>query len=189
MGSVHRHQDDERGDAGLLGPTPATYSYNDALLAGKMTRAELDAIQAELGLGEDDVPTRRRRDTEVDLAQVVQRIDAHDYNGALALAERALKQRPGDAAAKRHVDLCRKMLARMYVSALGERTAVPRLAVSMTRLRELNLDPWAGFVVSRVDGRSTIDDIVDVAGMSRLDTLRILYELVEKGVVYMMRRA
>jgi hypothetical protein len=154
-----------------------------------MSRAELDAIRAELASADDDVHTPVNLGGAVDLSQVTQKIDAGDYTSALALAERAHAQRPGDAAAARYVELCRKMLGRMYMGALGDRTGVPRLAVSVARLRELGLDRWAGFVVSRVDGESTIDDIIDVAGMSRLDTLRILYELVEQGVIYVTRRA
>lgn len=75
-----------------------------------------------------------------------------------------------------------------YLAALGDPTDIPRLAVSITGLLELSLDRWSAFVVSRIDGESTVDDILDIAGLSRLDTLRVLYELVHQGVIYVERR-
>jgi hypothetical protein len=183
------------GGADLLGPTPATYSYNDALLMGKMTRAELEAVRAELASGkqgqsadEDEARTVVHVGGTVDLAQVTRQIDAGDYAGALALAERALAQEPESAPARRYAEICRKMVSRVYLTALGDRADVPRLAVSEARLPELPLDRWAAFVVSRVDGESSIEDIVDVAGLHRLDTLRILYELKQQGVIYVASR-
>jgi hypothetical protein len=184
-------------DTGLLGPTPATYSYNDALLMGKMTRAELEAVRAELssgkqGQGDDDdadeVRTVVHLGGTVDLAQVTRQIDAGDYAGALALAERALAQDPESQAARRYADICRKMVARVYMTALGDRGDVPHLAMPEARLPSLALDRWAAFVVTRVDGQTSIDDIVDIAGLHRLDTLRILYELKQQGVIYVAGR-
>jgi hypothetical protein len=197
-----------------LGPTPITYSYNDALLNGKMTRAELEMVRAEIfggsgshaavgsvpppkapsvppaPAGEDDeARTVVHVGGRVELAQVTRQIDAGDYATALALAERALEQAPEDQAARRYVELCRKMLGRLYLGALGQRGHVPRVAVPASRLPELALDRWAAFVISRVDGESTIEDILDIAGLPRLDTLRILYELVQEGVLSIDERA
>ena len=47
----------------------------------------------------------------------------------------------------------------------------------------LNLDHRAGFVLSQIDGTMTIDDIYALSGLSRLDTAKILAELVEQGVI------
>jgi hypothetical protein len=115
--------------------------------------------------------------------QIKAKIDANDYAGALSLCERELLAAPESVEIQRYADACRAMLARAYLAQLGRRSDVPRIVMGGAQLRNINLDRWAAFVMSRVDGDSSIDDIVDISGMVELDTLRILYELVQQGVV------
>ena len=51
------------------------------------------------------------------------------------------------------------------------------------RVTSLPLEPQAAFVLSRVDGGSSVEDVIDMSGLARLDTLRILYALLEQGVI------
>jgi len=60
---------------------------------------------------------------------------------------------------------------------------VPYLAVSQGELTLLPLDHREGFIVSRVDGRSTIDTILDVCAMPADEALEILESLVERGII------
>lgn len=63
------------------------------------------------------------------------------------------------------------------------RDAVPWVIVPFTRLRELALDHRAGFVLSLVDGRTSVEAIVDMAGMKEQEALAILERLLEDGVL------
>jgi len=44
-------------------------------------------------------------------------------------------------------------------------------------------DHRAGFIVSQVDGSLSFEDICDLSGMTRLETLRTLVQLLEAGVI------
>ena len=57
------------------------------------------------------------------------------------------------------------------------------VAVSPGELQWLALDHRAGFLLSLVDGMSTVDEILDISGMTRLDALRIILDLTERNVV------
>jgi hypothetical protein len=61
--------------------------------------------------------------------------------------------------------------------------AVPWLLVTYDDLRELPLDSRAGFVASLVDGKCTVEMLLDVSGMPEDETLDILRELVRLGAV------
>jgi hypothetical protein len=63
--------------------------------------------------------------------------------------------------------------------------AIPWLVVTYDALRELPLDPRAGFVASLVDGRCTVEVLLDISGMPEDETLEILRELVRLGAVEM----
>jgi len=69
------------------------------------------------------------------------------------------------------------------LAKLGGELKVPKLAVDRAKINTLALDHRAGFVLSLVDGRIPIEDILDVSGMPRRDALRILCELVDRGVI------
>jgi hypothetical protein len=61
--------------------------------------------------------------------------------------------------------------------------AVPWLVVTYDVLREMPLDSRMGFVLSRVDGRSSVEVILDVVGIPEDETMEILHQLVQLGVI------
>jgi hypothetical protein len=74
-------------------------------------------------------------------------------------------------------------LERSYLKTLGSLEGVPRLVLSPAELGKLSLDHRAGFVLTFVDGASSIDTLLDASGLPRLELLRILAELVLAGAV------
>jgi hypothetical protein len=64
---------------------------------------------------------------------------------------------------------------------------IPRLAVEAQHLTLLVLDHREGFVLSRVDGKSTIETILDVCAMPAEEALAIVESLVERGVLLIPR--
>ena len=106
-----------------------------------------------------------------------------DFTGALVMAEAALEADPGDQEARRYVSTCRDILQQMYTARLGSTDLVPRVTLSSDQIRWLTLDHKSGFLLSCIDGYSTIDEILDVCGMPPLDALRILCDLVQQNVI------
>jgi hypothetical protein len=72
---------------------------------------------------------------------------------------------------------------RASVDSLGGPDAVPRIVISGTTLRALNLDHRDGFVLSCIDGFSTVEEILDIAGLERGEALAILSTLLDKGAI------
>lgn len=70
-----------------------------------------------------------------------------------------------------------------YEARFGSLARIPRIAVSSATLASLTLDHRAGFVLALVDGVMTIENILDVGGMPAPDTLAILQDLVDRGIV------
>jgi hypothetical protein len=112
-----------------------------------------------------------------------------DFTGAHEIAGAILAEDPHHAEAKRFQANCRDILIQMYSARLGSASAVPRIVLPAAELQWLSLDHRSGFLLSCVDGSSTIDEILDVCGMSRLDALRILYTLLQQQVIDVTRGA
>lgn len=139
---------------------------------------------AVLGAIESQPPpeiTERTIDDPV--AEMRERFSLGDYTGALEMAEILLAEEPGHVEAASCGERCRSILESMLVAKLGPLTRVPMVVVPRTQMRWLSLDHRAGFVLSLVDGSSSVEMILDVSGMPRLDALRILQELVAQKIV------
>ena len=128
-------------------------------------------------------PNTRPRSEYEPLREMQERFSLGDYTGALVIADALLEEEPGNAEAARFAESCRSVLEQMYTARLGPLDRVPFVAVPREQLRWLSLDHRAGFVLSHVDGLSSLEEIVDVSGMASLDTLRILFELVQQRVI------
>ncbi|MCW5816899.1 MAG: hypothetical protein KIT84_38235 [Labilithrix sp.] len=124
------------------------------------------------------VPTKTPTEREMN-----DRVSVGDYSGALEIAEKLLADDPHNATIKACADNCRAVLKQMYATRIGPLHRVPTVAVARDQLRWLSIDHKAGFVLSLVDGVSSLEMIIDVSGMPQLDTLRILSELVQQRII------
>jgi len=154
----------------------------------------------ELGFGEDDSGSEaldmvgrtteplgfspaepsRRADP---LAELRERYALGDFSGALTIAEALLEDDPDNADAQRYAESCRDVLKQMYAARLGSLTQVPIVAIPAEQLRWLTLDHRSGFLLSHVDGVSTLEEILDISGMNHLEAMRIIYELLQQKVI------
>lgn len=164
--------------------TSATFSYVDGLLAGRMSETEFASIRAEI-LGESAREPPCEHPDAAELARIHASMAERDYAGALAAAEALLERHPEDRGVAATANECRGLLADVYQAQLGNPEDAPRLAVALDDLGAHGLDRWAAFLLSRMEGVSSIADLIDATGFTRLDTLRLLYELVQRGIVRM----
>jgi hypothetical protein len=109
--------------------------------------------------------------------------DAGDFRSALVMAEAFLAQSPDHPEAQSCAQSCRDTLGEKYLSRLGGRARVLRVAMAPDEIRWLSLDHKAGFLLSCIDGTTSIEDVIDLASMSEFETIRILHDFRELGVV------
>lgn len=106
-----------------------------------------------------------------------------DFSGALNAAEVLLEHDPEDVEANRYAQSCRDVLTQMFSARLAPLDRVVSVAISPEQIRWLSLDHKSGFLLSLVDGTSSIEELLDVSGMTRLDALRILLTLSQQKVI------
>ena len=106
-----------------------------------------------------------------------------DFSSALVVAEALLEEDPNNREAKECVLRCQAALQAVYLRRLGSLHQVPVLALSKTELRQAAIDHRSGFLLSLMDGVSTLEMILDVSGMPMLESLRVVLGLVDQGVI------
>lgn len=150
-------------------PTPAPVAAQDALdlIDGPRTPAPRMAPPSE---GEK-------------LARIRSLLDFDDHSGALPLIDEVLAANPRHPEALAMRARCEQTLVGMFESQLGDLSHRPRLLMRPDQVIWLNLDHRAGFVLSQIDGSLTFEDLFDLSGMDRLDTARILVQLMEEKVI------
>lgn len=173
---------------------------------------ELDIELVDLKAERQPAPTPRRDALEAELSQpplshplvrgltpppvedpeVVAMKDRYatgDFSGALVVAEGILENQPTHDEALRCQERCTEVLSQMYLARLGSLTQVVQVALSGDQIRWLSLDHRAGFLLSLVDGISSIEELLDISSMPRLEALRILYGLLDQRVIALSGRS
>lgn len=117
-----------------------------------------------------------------------ERLDVGDFTAALTMAETMLEVDPDDQDALHVAEVCRAKLKAIYINRLGSLNKIPILAVHPSNLRSLSLDHRSGFLLSLIDGMSSIEEIIDIAAMSPLEALRTLYALLTQHVIALRDR-
>lgn len=108
---------------------------------------------------------------------------AGELEAALPLLGQLLQGEPNHSAARELQRDCQQALVSQYEQVLIDLHAVPVVQVPPQQVLWQKLDHRAGFVLSRVDGVLSYEDILDISGMSHLEACRILAQLVQQGVI------
>jgi len=168
---------DSRSPSSTGVPAAPASSPNRSLSPTSIEAAVLGA------LGSSPPPEITERTIDDPAAEMRERFSLGDYTGALEMAELLLAEEPGNLEAAECGENCRSVLEGMYAARIGPLNRVPMVVVPRTQMRWLSMDHRAGFILSLIDGSSSVDMILDVCGMPKLDALRILQELVQQKIV------
>lgn len=105
------------------------------------------------------------------------------YEGSLWLCERVLSVDPENEAATSLLEANRAVLLEQFVEEIGDVSAVPVVQIPQHEIMWHKLDHRAGFLLSRIDGQLSFEDIIDVSGMPRFEATRILAQLLSLSVI------
>lgn len=115
--------------------------------------------------------------------EIADRFGLGDYAAALSAAELQLGLDPEDESARQYAQISRERLEARYVTRIGSLEFVYNLAVPTAQVKWLGLDPQASFLLSLVDGQTTVSEVLGACQMGRLEALRVFTELLEAKAI------
>jgi hypothetical protein len=115
--------------------------------------------------------------------EVRERYESGDHRAALRMAETILQEHPGHLAALGYAESSRQMLRQKYLARVGDMNMVPRIKHVAMELARVGVDARDMQILDTIDGVLTVEEIVNVAGVSTLDVLRVLNDLIVDGLV------
>jgi hypothetical protein len=144
----------------------------------------IDSSQAAAAAGKSHTEQARLKATEF-LNACRRAWDQDNLEQAVVTAEGALRQcdlapPPGIADV---IDEAHDLFADVFGKYIGSDQAIPLCALAPEALALRNLDHHAGFLLSRIDGVCTVEQIVDFAGIPRVQALRFLVSLMRNKVI------
>jgi hypothetical protein len=128
-----------------------------------------------------DARTKRRIAALIELGQAAAR--AEQLEKAVLAIDAAFSEDPDSAAAHKLIQQNRDAIFSVFHDFLGDLERRPQLAMPLHQVIEEPLDPRAAFLLSRVDGSLTYEELLDVSGMPRLEAGRYLCQLVLRGLL------
>jgi hypothetical protein len=158
-------------------PPPPPLPGPGGLAGTLLAAADADRRPGETG---DDVARRR-------IGYLIERARhaaASGDNDVVAVAiDLALAESPDSAVAQKLVHKHRDTLLDCYYRTFGSLERRPIVIGDMAALGPVGIDPRAAFLLSRIDGMMTFDELLDVSGMGRLEACRHLALLIRRQLV------
>ena len=109
-------------------------------------------------------------------------VTSEALEAALQKGDRRLIVDVADGLAQLGAEGHEDLLTRAYEVVVGDLNAIPRYGKATP-----DLDSRSAFLLSRMDGSMSLDDLLDISGMPRADALRVLARLIVAGVVVTQR--
>jgi hypothetical protein len=179
---------DDLDELELPSPPPrgGVRTPSEVLLRSSTPEALATALASELDRGapaSESLDDRARRRIGSLLEKATAAARAGEYPLSIAAIDLALSEAPDSAVAQKLVHRSRDVILDCYTRYFGDLSRRPVPVGSLSDLTGRALDPRAAFLVSRMDGTLTYEEILDVAGMGRLEACRHLAQLLVRGII------
>jgi hypothetical protein len=129
-------------------------------------------LRAEIDGGNEPLIERARREYR-----------AGHYDRALDLLDDLHDRAPFHPQASILGAECRTMLDEQCLSALGSESARLTAALTPEELKGFTLDYASAALLAKLDGKTDVRTVLDVSGVPRLQALRHLRNLLERGII------
>ncbi len=116
------------------------------------------------------------------LADALDAYKAGDLDVAWVRLRAVAEANPDRLEVQGYLAMVRSERARQWAREIGDQGRVLRAARSTQELMAMNLSPDEGFLLSQIDGRLSIEELLNLAA-DRVRTLEIIAKLIAAGVV------
>ncbi len=146
------------------------------------TQQILEEVDEGVAENEQKDDQTRRRITVL-LERATEWSKGTDLDRAVAAVDLALSEDPNSVLAQKLIHRNRDAIMGVFQNFLGDLNRQPILTRPLHELATAPISPRAAFLLSRVDGTLSLDEVLDVSGMPRLEAYRYLCQLFLRGIL------
>ena len=126
--------------------------------------------------------TRREGDSSL-LADALELFREGEVQECFELLETLVRENPRRMEIQGYSELVRSHLFGYYRERVADASRVLRVKIPPEEIMRFNLPAKAGFVLSMVDGRTSVNEVLALSGMDPFDAIRLVSNLLEAGIV------
>ncbi len=105
------------------------------------------------------------------------------FEDALQLYEVYTALKPRDTKIKNKCQEIQKLLMDGLMAYIGSPKKIPKTIMEKSELLKMKLSRDQGFLVTQIDGKTSIEDLVKVFGKGKYETYKVILNLVQKKVI------
>ncbi len=125
----------------------------------------------------------KEKDVQILLEGIRELIETQQFDEAIELLDVARQSSPHHPEIKELFDLCQSHLITQYRAEFADLMAIPRLLISPQQLTKKNFDNRIGFIISQLDGRTSVQDLLLITGFDEFELLKTLSLLLKQNVI------
>jgi tetratricopeptide (TPR) repeat protein len=117
------------------------------------------------------------------LADALELFRKGEARESLELLETLARENPRRIGIQGYFELVRSHLFEHYRERIADASRVLKLKITPEEIMKFNLPANAGFVLSMVDGNTSVNEILALSGMDPFEAIRMVNNLLEAGIV------
>jgi tetratricopeptide (TPR) repeat protein len=117
------------------------------------------------------------------LADALELFRKGDAQEALELFETLVRENPRAMGLQGYFELVRSHLFEYFRDRVADASRVLKVKIAPQEVMRFNLPANAGFVLSMVDGNTSVNEILALSGMDPFEAMRVVNNLLEAGIV------
>ncbi len=167
-----------------------SFAQGDFVAAQKMWKKVLAADPGnELAIDyirsiEEEVPFEDKKVIYRELLEeAIRLIGKNQFDPAYELLQMIIHENPEDEKAQKFLDTTKGLLLKDYLSEVGDTGSVVKLKKNMEDIMKINLTKESAYIISMIDGSSSVDELLALSGIDRFLFMRNLTMLLRNGIV------
>ncbi len=117
------------------------------------------------------------------LDEAIRLLGKNQPEPAYELLQMIVQDNPDDEKAQKFLDTTKGLLLKDYLSELGDTGAVVQLKKKMEEIMRINLTKESAYIISLIDGNSSIDELLMLSSIDRFLFMRNLTLLLRNGII------
>ncbi len=122
-------------------------------------------------------------DPDARIASALEAFKAGEFDQAWSQLQEVAREMPERLDVEGYLGLVRAERAKKFAREIGDKGRTLQLTCKMEDLKVLNLQPDEGFLLSQIDGRVTIEELISLSSTDRVRTLETLARFLREGLV------
>lgn len=167
-----------------------SFAQGDFVAAQKMWKKVLAADPGnELAMDyirsiEEEVPFEDKKVIYKELLEeAIRLIGKNQFDPAYELLQMIIHENPEDEKAQKFLDTTKGLLLKDYLSEVGDTGSTVKLKKNMEDIMKINLTKESAYIISMIDGNSSVDELLALSGIDRFLFMRNLTMLLRNGIV------